>query len=290
MERPRSTNLEPYAQIYAAIFKSKAGESLRNTYRWSDFRTDETDEKWYDALGETAEDFSHGWLMYQYGIDFLSREKGRFTKSQEKTFLLGLVVHDWGEVIIDGVDSVGDIKADLKTIDEEKKESIIARLVIESLDLPQNIKDSLVRAYEQVVEGQDPELHKYFKALEKSEYVFTAMRVFNDGEWNRQIGRAGIKNEEPFVGRVLIFDLAKVLDVHAPDYPDSIGAYIYEKADLIDQMFAHALPWLTQNKEWNEKPVDHKALAESFKAKWENFKNSDEFKNRRFGSTSFGDI
>ena len=76
-------------------------------------------------------------------------------------------------------------------------------------------------------------------------------------------------NEEKNVVAVL----TKVLDVYAPQYPDSIGKFFLDNAWVIDDMFAHSLPWLETHDEWNGKEVDHKALAAVFRAKWEDFKN-----------------
>lgn len=266
-------NIELYAEIHDAFKKSEAAESLKNIYRWSQFRTDESNEEWLDALGPTAQVYSHGWTMMDYGRNFLLWERGRFTSDQEKTFLLGLVVHDWGEAVINGK-GIGDIGAYVKTAVDEKKESVIARKVIRSLDLSEETKQILTKAYKDVIEGGDPELHNYFKALEKAEYVLTARDVYLGGKWRRANGRQGIKNEIPLVGRVLVFDLAKLIDEYAKQYPNSIGARFKSESYLFDEMFRYSRRWLNETTEWNGKPVDHKALADAFAKKWKEFKRT----------------
>lgn len=266
--------IHSYGEIYNAFVKSEAAESLKTIYRWSTFRDGETDKEWVDALGPTANDFSHGFEMSQLAVEFLVHEKGRFTKAQQEKFILGLLVHDWGEPILKGVESVGDVSAQIKTEEHEKKESLVARYVINSLDLDQSLKEEMITAYHDVVEGGDPELNRYFKALETSEYVITAMHVHLHGEYMRKMGKSGIKNEAPMVGRVLVINLAKILETYAKDYPMSIGSYFKSAHDDINNMFRRSIPWLNSTKEWNGKQVDHKALAEDFKKIWGEFKKT----------------
>ncbi len=291
MERHIGKNfLASYAEIYKAFDKTPAAESLKNIYRWSTggFRTDESNEIWRKALGPTAIDFEHGFLMVDLGYALLEKEKGRFTEQQEDKFLSGLMLHDWGEPILPNTDSVGDVNAQIKTSEDEKKESVIARIVINSLDVNDSTKKYLTDAYHDVVEGGDPELYNFFKAVEKSEYIFTVMHVYIYGKTERENGRQGIENDKPFIGRVLTIDLPKVIDIYAKDYPDSIGARFKRDAKLIDEMFAYALPWLKANDMWQGKAaltrkdkdgkdefLTHKQLADEFKVKWSAFKNRD---------------
>lgn len=255
-----------------AFANTEAGKSLQNIYRWKQFRTDEPDNVWVEYLGETANDFSHGILMYNTGVVFLNYEDGRFIPEKQKIFLMGLIGHDWGEAIING-EGVGDVGAYAKTGAIENKESDMARKAIASINIDKKTKKELVSAYEQVVEGKDPELQYAFKALEKTEYVITAMKLYQTCKKLRERGKTGIKQEEAFVGRVLVFDLPKVLDEYAPCYPNSIGRLLKNSAALIDEMFAYSLPWLMENKFWRGKEVDHAVKAEEFRTKWEAFKS-----------------
>lgn len=263
--------LESYSAIMSAFGESEAGVSLKNTYRWSTFRGRESNQFWEWMLGVTANDFKHGKLMYGIAISFLHLEPGRFSSARQETFLFGILCHDWGEAIIDGK-GVGDVSAQIKTDKVERKESIIARRVIRSLSLPSDIKKKLLNGYEQVVDGKDEELHLAFKALEKMEYFVTALKVFQRCKQLHAKGGAGIEQELPFVGRVLVYDLSKILDVYVPGYP-SIGAYLQNISGLVDEMFEFTLPWLNSTTSWMDKPVDHAKLARDFKQKWDAFKN-----------------
>ncbi len=263
-----------YSKIHSAFENSEAAASLKSIYRWSTFRVNETDEEWREALGPTAIDYEHGYLMVDLAVDFLAHEKDRFTEPQQRKFLLGIMLHDFGESILKGNDdSIGDVSAQIKTTEHEKKESIIARVVINSLDLDESIKEEMITAYHDVVEGGDPELNKYFKAIEKSEYVLTAMQVYLHGKWQRSIGKKGIENEIPLVGRVLVKDLPKVLENYAKEYP-SIASRFRSDSKLIDEMFAHTLPWLKTAKEWAKMPEDHESLANNFEKVWKDFKKT----------------
>ncbi len=264
--------IEAYPQIKQALAESAAGKSLKKTYRWQQFRTDESNKKWREALGATGQVFTHGDLFYHIGEVFLKFENGKFTPEEQETFLYGLAVHDIGEAIIDGK-GVGDIGAYMKKASDEKREVKIAYKATESLKLPDELKAKLLDSYKKVVEGEDPKLHRAFKALEKTEYILTAMKVYQNGKRMRKQGKRPLKYEAALVGRVLVFDLAKDLDVYIPEYPNSIGRMLKHAVPLIDEMFAYSRPWLETNTEWRGKPVDGKALAEAFSLKWEAFKN-----------------
>lgn len=263
--------LESYSEIMAALKASEAGKSLQNTYRWSSFRMDESDRLWREILGATAQDFSHGQLMYGIARSFLEYEPFRFSPEQQTVFMFGVLSHDWGEAILDGK-GVGDVSAQVKTSAIELEESVIARQVIASLMLPGLLKQRLSDGYSKVVEGRDQKLHHAFKALEKTEYVITATKVYQNCQCLRAQGRSTIQQELPLVGRVLIFDLSKVLDMFIPEYHQSIGTYFHNQECLIDEMLDYSLPWLKETKSWLAKPVDHAGFAESFEKKWNTFK------------------
>ncbi|HJY98141.1 MAG TPA: hypothetical protein VJ227_00295 [Patescibacteria group bacterium] len=256
----------------AALGASEAGESLKNTYRWAQFRTTESNEDWIKYLGKTGQVFSHGILFFNYMKWFIAKENGRFTPEETETLLWGVAPHDTGEAKITGSVFVGDKSAQVKTAMDEKKETKVAYRVISLLGVPEEMRERLLEGYKKVVEGEDPKLHRAFKALEKSEYVFTAMKVYSN---IKKFGNGEVLGlAAPMIGRVLVIDLAKVIDVYAPEYPNSIGRFFKENHCVIDDMFAYSLPWLNANAEWMGKPVDHKGLASAFAQKWEAFKRS----------------
>lgn len=260
---------EFFPEFIKALEKSEAGASLKETYRWSQFRTTESNETWRKYYGATGQVFTHGIIFFNDARWFLRREGGRFTGNEAEIFLLGIATHDIGEAKINGK-GVGDIGSYIKTATDEKREEKIAHKVIRLLDLPQETKDSLLNGYKNVVEGENPKLNQAFKALETSEYVFTAIKVYLNNK--RLRGIPALERVEAMVGRVLVYDLAKVLDLYAPLFPNSIGKFFHDNECLIDEMYAYSLPWLSTHTEWNGKNVDHKALAEAFKVKWEAFK------------------
>ncbi|EKD57765.1 MAG: hypothetical protein ACD_57C00153G0001 [uncultured bacterium] len=100
------------------------------------------------------------------------------------------------------------------------------------------------------------------------------MKVFQNGQRLRAQGKNGIDLEQPLVGRVLVYDLAKVLDLYVSEYPRSLGAFFYNSQALIDEMIDYARPWLEVNSTWAGKPVDHSKLAAEFVQKWVQFKEN----------------
>lgn len=264
-------SVEAYPQIKQALTESGAGKSLKKIYRWQQFRTNESNKKWREALGATGQVLTHLDLFYHLGSHFSNCEDGRFTTDERETFLFGLTLHDIGESTNFDL-SVGDIGAYMKTSADEKKEFKIAHIAIDSLGLPQEVKSKLHDSFRDVIEGKNPKLHNAFKALEKTEYVLTAMKVYQNGKRMRELGKKPLRHEAPLVGRVLVYDLAKVLDVYAPAYPASIGMLFSRTESLIDEMFAYSRSWLETALEWRGKPTDHPALAKEFEEKWNAFK------------------
>ncbi len=267
---------EYFPEFAQALKVSEAGQSLLTTYRWeSHFRTNESNETWRQVFGATGQVFTHSVLFYGIGKWFLRKEAGRFTKDQQKTFLYGVGPHDTGEAKLNGK-GVGDISAQVKTEEDEKKESRMAKRVISTLSISDALKAKLKEGYDLVVNGKDPELHFAFKAIEKSEYVITAMKVFQN---QRKLEAKGLSRlddemEHALVGRVLVIDLAKALDVYAPKFPDSIGELFRCSAPLIDEMYEFSKPWLMSNTTWKGKEVDHPTLAKAFEEKWQAFKET----------------
>lgn len=266
-------NIETFGKVYSALSQNEAGRSLMDTYRWSQFRTNESNDEWHELFGATGQVFTHSQLFWHLSRWFLQKEQGRFTPKKEEMFLYGTAPHDLGEAKIKGK-GVGDVSAMFKTRDDERRESKMARLVISSLLITDELKTKLIDGYDSVVNGKDPELHFAFKALEKSEYVFTAMKVYQNSKKMEAQGKKGLELLKPLVGRVLVFDLTKVLDVYAPVYVNSIGEIFKKSSRLIDEMFVYSMPWLLTQSRWQDKSVDHASLARTFVSKWEEFKNS----------------
>lgn len=266
-------HLETFSAIMEAFGRSEAGQSLKEIIRWSALRLDESDEVFTKRLGVTSIDFKHGMLMYHIARTFLKYEPHRFSQEEQNIFLHGILNHDWGEAVING-EGIGDINAHFKTADNEKVESRMARIAIASLELPEEIKNALLMGYEQVVEGKHPQLQHAFKGLEKAEYVMTAMKVYQNNKRAKAAGEPILKNEEPLIGRVLVIELTKLLREYAPVYPDSIGMYLYNCRDLLEEMFEFSKPWLLTHDAWMGKLVDHPRLVAELTEEWDKFKET----------------
>ncbi|HEX7042349.1 MAG TPA: hypothetical protein VF189_03800 [Patescibacteria group bacterium] len=261
--------IELYPQIIQAFKRSEAGQSLSKIYRWSKFRGSSSEKRWKELLGASANDFSHGLLFYGIGKEFLKKETGRFSPEEQRTFLNGLICHDWGEAIIDG-SSVGDVSAQVKNNRHEEEESKVVRKVLTSLDIDNQVKSELLNGYQEVVEGKNPKLHNAFKALEKTEYVLNAIKMYRNSTKRRGLNRNNLAT--PLVARVLVIDMSKIIDKYIPEYPNSIGKMFWENRALIDEMYQSTKPWLETTSEWLGEKIDHKALGEDFFRKWSDFK------------------
>lgn len=257
-------------KVMGALENSPAGVSLSSTYRWKFFRSSESDTDWRDILGATAIDFSHGVLMFRIGDDFLQRERNRFTQEQKDTLLYGLLVHDFGEAIIGG-EGVGDVSTQVKTKSDYVEEVDMAWKVIYSLDIDHELAVDLIYSYQQVVMGGDPKLHHAFKALERLEYVMTALKTYQNCRRRETRGETGVELEQAMVGRVLLFDLAKVIDIYAGEYPDTIGLYLHNMEPMIDEAYAYCKPWLMNNG-WRD-TASHAELCARFEKKWQAYKD-----------------
>lgn len=199
------------------------GPRLQKIERWAKFRTTETTEKWLELLGPTAVLLSH----QEHLVEITYRLLTDLIPPEELTILLlAQAVHDLGEL------TKGDIPAPIKTEKQEKVEHAAALKLIKQVSECEEI----AHCYHEVVMGENAAAHSLFKAIEKSEYVMTAMHVF---EKIRYENHTKHDNLWLLVVRVIALDLPKALD-YAVSFPDSIGTYFLEQAGVIDRMFVES--------------------------------------------------
>ena len=173
----------PATKIYQSLFNLPAsptrsvGQSLKDTLRWTYFREDESEAFWRENIGFAADTYSHMRVFYALGVNFVEAEGNFFTPNEARMFLLGVLCHDFGEGEIGG-DHQGDIAWFSKDSSHEEKEQFIARAIISALDIDEDLKDEMVAAYNAVVVGEDKKLNQAFRALEVTEYVITALKIF----------------------------------------------------------------------------------------------------------------
>jgi hypothetical protein len=241
------------------------GDSLKKTLRWTNFKTDETDNDWRQFLGSASNSLSHSKFFAKLAESFCRAEGENFSRKEKILFINGCTVHDLGEGEING-QSVGDISWILKTEENEKEENKIALHIINALNLDEREKKNLEEGYLQTVVGENKKLSRAFRALEKTEYVITALKLFGKERTRNRLGlRPGVKMADDLIAKVIVNNLSEVLTKYAPDYPNSIGELIRSMAPLIDLAFEETLPHLKSIGNHEEKIAD-------FQKNWNEFK------------------
>lgn len=263
--KERYSNL-PIKEIFSAVKKHPAGDSLKKTERFSGFREDESNEVWREVLGASANTLEHSQLFTGVVSAFLSDEGDRYSTEERIKLVLGAAVHDFGEASING-DGVGDVAWYLKTDETDKEEAEIAHRVISELDVPDELKEDLHTAYKEVVEGENEKLHFAYNALEKAEYFMTAMKVYQNCRKREKIGKPILRNEKDFVGRVIVNDLQNNIDTYVEHFPDSIALYMVGMISTIDEAYAFTKPHLQSLEDYGEK-------INKFEKTWAEFKEN----------------
>lgn len=219
------------ALIQQAIRTSAVGEKLATIERWQRFRSDETSEQWLELLGPTAVVLTH----QEYFVQFVQQWVSELEELSLTQFVLGASVHDLGEA------ELGDIASPDKTASDEAQEVDLAVEAIRSLPLEKEQIRELIESYQTVVKGDNPALHYLFKSLEKTEYLDTAIHVFEQLNSGRAMEKGWL-----MIARVLAFDLPKVL-TYAQALPNVVGKYLQSKTAQIDLMFAQSQTNVTED-------------------------------------------
>ena len=126
---------------------------------------------------------------------------------------------------------VGDIPASEKTAADEEVESVAAIAIINLLKLDLENLALLEFAYKEAIAGENAVLNFLFKAFEKTEYLDTAIHVFqklNEG--------SEMTHGKFLIARVVAINLPQIL-TFAEQLPSSIGEYLKANQESITNMF-----------------------------------------------------
>jgi len=207
--------------IRGTIRSSEFATQLAEMERWTGFQDKETREEWLDLLGPTAIVLSH----QEHFTDFVEKGGQSIEKEILSILLLASAIHDMGEI------KVGDIPASEKTTADEEIESVAAIAIINLLELDLENLALLEFAYKEAIAGENAVLNFLFKAFEKTEYLDTAIHVFqklNEG--------LEMTHGKFLIARVLAINLPQILSF-AEQLPNSIGEYLMANQELITNMF-----------------------------------------------------
>lgn len=219
------------SQIQLAIRQSPLGEKLSQIDRWQRFRTNETKQEWLELLGPTAVVLSH----QEYFVDFVSAWVNGLSQNMQRQLILATSVHDLGEA------QIGDIASPDKKPSDEVIEIDFALKAILSLPLDHGLIEELVLSYESAVRGDDEVLHLLFKALEKTEYLDTAIHVYGSLQSGKDMEKGWI-----MISRVLALDLPKIIH-YAELLPNIVGQFLLAHVDKIDEMFEQSERFVTKD-------------------------------------------
>ena len=207
--------------IRETVRSSEFAAQLAEMERWTGFQDKETREEWLDLLGPTAIVLSH----QEHFTDFVEKWGQNIEEEILSILLLASAIHDMGEI------EVGDIPASEKTAADEEVESVAAIAIINLLKLDLENLALLEFAYKEAIAGENAVLNFLFKAFEKTEYLDTAIHVFqklNEG--------SEMTHGKFLIARVVAINLPQIL-TFAEQLPSSIGEYLKANQESITNMF-----------------------------------------------------
>lgn len=222
-------------EIQQAIRNSTIGNQLSAIERWHKFRLQETTIDWIDLLGPTAVVLTH----QEHFLQFTQLWVKNLEEPKLRQLLLASSVHDVGEA------KLGDIASPDKTSLDEKNEVDFAIEAILSLPLDHLLIQELIVAYYEVIRGDNDSLHYIFKALERTEYLDTAIHLFDKLSQGKTMEKGWL-----MIARVLSFDFPKVLK-YAEALPSIIGEYLNSHQNQINIMFEQSQAAVTPDFEAN---------------------------------------
>lgn len=216
-----SETLQLVFNTQQAIRTSPVGKKLNNIERWSSFRTDESRGLWLELLGPTAVVLTH----QEYFLEFVQQWGQQLKYDYKNPLLIASSVHDIGEV------TVGDTAAPQKKPSDKNDETTAALNQIGLLPIRHESATTLKENYLAVVHGDSQALNYLFKSLERSEYLDTAIHLYDKLLEGLQMEKGLL-----MIARVLAFDLPKIIR-YAQPLPNVVGLFLKNKSQLISEMF-----------------------------------------------------
>ncbi len=273
-----------------AIRNSSIGWSLKATNRFAErfFEPGRDNYRnWREVLGPFSNTAHHQDYFNSRMFDFIVNEglEPSFSRESLDLLLVGSQVHDLGESIFLFDKWIGDLPAGSKTEEIEKLEFEIGLRTIQELDISNELKAQTTLAYKVVVMGEQqdkyPDTHKYFKMFETLDYVDVVTWIVVGWILMDEGSRSEnwIVNEYKLLGRVLAFDLTKLISVYLKQFPNTINYLLRKESEYIDKAFYWALLYVNNSPRYrhlpdNEKYGDKLAEARRIWWSWKTSKNN----------------
>lgn len=200
-----SKEIVPLVQINIILKKYK--KEFTRVIRYARFMSGETIEEWAYLLGEDIILFSHGKITDKLTQEFIAYNKKngiRLSSYEESLLRTAALIHDWGEVIIEGR-GVGDISFDKKLDFHRTEEFKIFNQLLTNLPSGEN-KTIILKAYYSVAMNIESNLGRTFNAVERVGFVKNSIDAY--------LGKEGkkIKNYKGLVGNVLSNQIIPLLN------------------------------------------------------------------------------
>ncbi len=221
----------PYASILP-IFKEHKRE-LRTNIRYKPYRKNEASREFLRILGPDIGFASHPGVTYNLARRFIAQQNyifdpnQRVSQSEETRLCTAAIVHDLGELKIDGF-GVGDVTFEAHGANHEEMEQAVFALVTESI-VSETDRDFIRSAYQEIALNRNTKLGRMFNAVERIGYLNTAIRAFNGYKGKR------IANWKGLVGNVLS-NQTEALLVYATEYP-YVQKILQANSSFITQAF-----------------------------------------------------
>jgi hypothetical protein len=160
-------------------------KQLKSLLRYDRFRGDESEIEWVQLLGPDVLSLTHPHATLKITRNFISYNQFHdvpLTELESEQLKIATLVHDWGELKIDGK-GIGDVSYDQKTEAHEKDEAAIFKQVVTDIK-NEDEREMLTIIYTEVVLDRKSKLGSMFNAIERIGYLQTAIRAYEgvDGE------------------------------------------------------------------------------------------------------------
>lgn len=227
----KSTSI-PFSQInhIQRLYKKE----FASVIRYSRFKSIETVDEWIYLLGGDVILSNHGKITDKITQEFIAYNKKNgveFNNFEETILRTSALIHDWGEVIIEGY-GVGDISYDKKRVSDRRREFEVFDKLLTKLPIKKDAK-ALSKVYYSVCMDRENNLGRIFNAVERVGFIKNAIDAY--------LGKEGkkIKNYKGLVGNVLSNQIIALVD-YSKEFP-YICQFLKENKTLIIAMFRDIL-------------------------------------------------
>jgi hypothetical protein len=206
----------PYKSIMTILRENDISNQLRliENIRYDRYRKTESPQQFAELLGSDIRFVSHPGVTYNIAKKFINSQNSNnlyesISGEEADILLTASIVHDWGELKIEGLGH-GDVTFDQhSTAHETVEETIFEKIINRIGDLSD--RNYILRVYKEAVEDKNSRLGRMFNAIERIGYLNTALRAYTGNHGAR------IENWSGLVGNVFSNQIIQLLE-YQKDY------------------------------------------------------------------------